>query len=381
MPTNRVVLRDISDVSAVAAEAARRLAAGQLVVFPTETVYGLAANADDEQAVSRLYEVKDRPPRKPLTIHLADAAEVERYAAPLTGRARRLAARAWPGPLTLVVDRRPDAPGAAGAGGDTVGLRVPDHDLARTVLRLAGVPVVASSANRSGRAPPASGEEVMANLEHLAAADIEVLVLDDGPARYGRGSTVVRASNEHLSVLREGWISAWGIVQKAAFSIVFLCSGNTCRSPMAEVLARRMLARHANVSTRQLEEAGYRVASAGTGAVDGLPASDAAVTEMARRGYDLASHRSRRLEVDLRPDDPTRVDLARADLVFAMTETQRANAAALWPAGAERVHRLDPDVDIEDPVGGDETTFRACADQIERALEKRLDLILDEAGR
>jgi len=365
MAAEWVVLQDLDGTDEAIARAARLLAEGALVVFPTETVYGLAANADDETAVGRLYEAKGRPARKPLSIHLGDVEEAERYIGPQRGRARRLMARGWPGPLTLVFDRRPDAPGEPGTGRETVGLRLPDHSVARAVLRQAGVPVVASSANLSGNASPTTGQEVMDNVGEAVA-----LVLDDGPTRFGRGSTVVRVSDTQLEVLREGVVSRRGVQQSASLRVAFVCSGNTCRSPMAEAIARRLLARRLNVRASQLVEAGFEVRSGGTGALGGGAASDTAVATMSRMGYDAAGHVTRAM---------TAADVARTDLVFTMTEAQRATVAAMWPDAADRVHRLDANADVADPVGGSADLFRECAEQIERAVSERLAMILEAA--
>ncbi len=171
------------------ARAAEHLRAGRLVAFPTETVYGLGARADDEEAVSELRRVKGRPEGKPFALLIADAADMERCAAPGPA-ARRLAARFWPGPLTLVV---PD-----GRGGQ-VGLRCPALDAARELARLTGAPIAAPSANPSGRPPATSAQEALDYFDGRIAA-----VLDGGPARVGVASAVVRAEGDAVEVLREG---------------------------------------------------------------------------------------------------------------------------------------------------------------------------------
>jgi L-threonylcarbamoyladenylate synthase len=171
-------------------EAGRLLREGAIVAFPTETVYGLGARADDPQAVQALYELKQRPPEKKMTVLIADPEDAARYAVPLSPVAAALARAFWPGPLTLVV---PD-----GKGGE-VGLRCPDCEPTRAMLRAAGVPVVAPSANLSGRPPATSAEEVLAVLDGKIAA-----VLDGGPVRIGAPSSVVRAVGDVLEVLREG---------------------------------------------------------------------------------------------------------------------------------------------------------------------------------
>jgi L-threonylcarbamoyladenylate synthase len=171
-------------------EAARLLRAGELVAFPTETVYGLGARADDADALARLYEVKDRPADKKMTILLADPEDARRYAKPLDEQALRLAKAFWPGPLTLVVP-------SLDVG--EVGLRCPDHGAARQMLRLAGVPVAAPSANRSGEPPALDAEGVMRYFDGAIAA-----VLDGGRVRGGVASTVVRVALGEVHILRAG---------------------------------------------------------------------------------------------------------------------------------------------------------------------------------
>jgi len=174
------------------ARAAEHLREGRLVAFPTETVYGLGARADDGAALAELRRIKGRPRGKPFALLIAGPADLERCAAPGPA-ARRLAELFWPGPLTLVV---PDG------GGGHVGLRCPDLEAARELVRLTGAPVAAPSANPSGRPPATSAQEVLAAFDGLIAA-----VLDGGPARVGVASTVVRAVGEGIEVLREGTLS------------------------------------------------------------------------------------------------------------------------------------------------------------------------------
>jgi len=166
---------------------------GQLVAFPTETVYGLGARADDDVAVGELLRVKNRPPDKKLTILIASPEDCALHAAPLGRCAAALAEAFWPGPLTLVV---PDA-----SGGE-VGLRCPDCEVTRRLLGEAGVPVVAPSANVTGAPPATSAGEVLSVFDGRIAA-----VLDGGPARLGLPSTVVRVRGEQVDVLRAGAIS------------------------------------------------------------------------------------------------------------------------------------------------------------------------------
>jgi L-threonylcarbamoyladenylate synthase len=180
--------------------AAALLRAGGLVAMPTETVYGLAANAMDGEAVARIFEAKGRPRFNPLIVHVADWAEAERLAE-FGNEARRLADALWPGPLTLVVPRRADAglSDLVSAGLPTVALRMPRHDAARALIRAAGVPVAAPSANPSGRVSPTTAAHVAADL-----GDRVDMILDGGPATEGLESTIVALDGGLAVMLRAG---------------------------------------------------------------------------------------------------------------------------------------------------------------------------------
>ena len=179
------------------------LCAGRLVAFPTETVYGLGADATSETAVARIFEAKNRPSFNPLISHLADTASATRMGrfSPL---ARAVAERFWPGPLTLVVERARDCPIAllASAGQPTVALRVPGHPTARDLLRRTGRPVAAPSANRSGRISPTSASHVAEELGDHA------LIVDDGDCPIGLESTVLDLSGLDPVLLRPGGVTA-----------------------------------------------------------------------------------------------------------------------------------------------------------------------------
>jgi L-threonylcarbamoyladenylate synthase len=187
--------------------AALRLREGCLVAFPTETVYGLGADATSGLAVAEIFAAKGRPRFNPLIVHLADATLVGDYAT-VTPLAQRLAAALWPGPLTLVLQK---VPGCAltdlvSAGQDSVALRVPDHPVARAVLKETGRPLAAPSANRSGHVSPTLAQHVAADLGDRVAT-----ILDGGPTDYGLESTVIDARGETPVLLRPGAIPAEAI--------------------------------------------------------------------------------------------------------------------------------------------------------------------------
>jgi L-threonylcarbamoyladenylate synthase len=179
------------------------LRAGRLVAFPTETVYGLGADATNERAVADIFAAKGRPRFNPLIVHIQNLAEAAQLAV-FNERARRTAARFWPGPLTLVLRRR-DGSGLsllASAGLDTVALRAPRHPTAQALLRTVGRPIAAPSANRSGRLSPTEAAHVIDEL-----GDRIALILDDGPTAVGLESTVIDLSAETPALLRPGGIT------------------------------------------------------------------------------------------------------------------------------------------------------------------------------
>jgi L-threonylcarbamoyladenylate synthase len=184
------------------ARAAAVIRAGGLVAMPTETVYGLAGNALDPASIARIYAAKGRPSHNPLIAHVADAAQAQTLAAEWPEMARALAARFWPGPLTMVVRRKALVPTALTAGLDTFGVRVPDHPVALALIRAAGVPLAAPSANRFTEVSPVTAAQVARGLG--TAVD---LILDAGHTRVGIESTVVDVSGGRPMLLRPGMIT------------------------------------------------------------------------------------------------------------------------------------------------------------------------------
>jgi L-threonylcarbamoyladenylate synthase len=206
-----------------AADALRR---GDLVAFPTETVYGLGADALNPIAVARIFEAKGRPRFDPIIVHLARAADVARFAGPLSGLASRLAARFSPGPLTLVLQKRPAIPDIVTAGLDTVALRVPDHPVALALLREFDGPIAAPSANPFGTVSPTTAQHVVEGL-----GDALDLVLDGGPCRVGIESTVVAFEEGKPVVLRPGGIPTEDLESVVGEKIALRSSGPDPRSP------------------------------------------------------------------------------------------------------------------------------------------------------
>jgi len=350
------------------ARAADILMRGGLVAFPTETVYGLAARADDPRAMDRLRAVKQREAEKAFTVHLGSPEDAKRFAPDPSGLARRFMRKGWPGPLTLVLPvSDPDsAPILAERNGstasaiyynNTVGLRCPDDLIASTLLRATDAPVVAASANQAGRQPPRSGADVLDDLD----GEIDLL-LDAGETRYAKPSTIVRLEDSTYRLLREGVYDAGIVDRLARLKLLFVCSGNTCRSPMAAGLAMKLLAERLRCDPSDLAALGIEVDSAGTSGGLGTAAAHA-VAVTARRGIDLSSHLSRALTRDI---------IRQSDHIFAMTTAHREKILALEPSAAGRVTLLLGDQDLSDPMEGSEADYEKCFASIEKGLLSRL---------
>jgi L-threonylcarbamoyladenylate synthase len=368
MKTTVIKVHPESDKAALS-QAAACLAAGGLVVFPTETVYGLGAAATNPAALARLREVKGRSENKPFTVHIGSRSAVKRFVPNLNGVGERLTQKAWPGPITLIfeVDPVSDAPviresspqhAPAMYYENTIGIRCPDDRVAAELLTAAAVPVVAASANPAGAEAPVTADEA------LEALDGQVdIVLDAGRTLYARPSTIVRVTSSGYEILREGVYDERTVKRLMNVNFLLLCSGNTCRSPMAAGILRRLLAQKLGVPERELPERGYYVESAGISAALGLPPTAPGVQVMSARGIDIATHRSQPL---------TRELLKRADYVFTMTQSQRHTVAAFDPSAAARTATINAE-DIEDPIGEGEAVYSRTADHIERGLRKRLE--------
>lgn len=195
-----------------AAEVIRR---GGLVAFPTETVYGLGAHALDARAVERIYDAKGRPSYNPIIVHVASVEQARGVVSAWTEAADRLARVFWPGPMTLVLPKRPDVPDAVTAGLPTVGVRVPAHPVAHALLESAGVPIAAPSANKSMQLSPTMASHVAASL----GVDVDV-ILDGGPTWVGIESTVVDVTGDRPVVLRPGTITLEQIEAAAGARVV-----------------------------------------------------------------------------------------------------------------------------------------------------------------
>jgi len=218
--------------------AAKLLADGGLVAIPTETVYGLAANALDADAIDRVFAAKGRPAGNPLIVHVADTAMARTLAADWPPAAERIVSSLWPGPVTVIVPRSPRVPNAVTAGGPTVALRCPEHPLARRLIATLGRPLAAPSANRSTQLSPTTAGHVLDSLGNRVD-----LILDGGPCRRGIESTVVDCTTDPPRILRPGPISHAELEAVLGGPVVAVPPGNVDAESMP-VRSPGQLARH-----------------------------------------------------------------------------------------------------------------------------------------
>jgi protein-tyrosine phosphatase len=220
-------------------------------------------------------------------------------------------------------------------------------------------PVTLTSANRSGQPDPVTAEDVVASLGSAVN-----LVLDDGRSRFAQPSSVVQVGNNSFKVLREGVVSKTNLKRLSSLFILMVCTGNTCRSPMAETLARKLIGGRLGCEPDEVGDHGVMVASAGLAAMVGGRASPQAVDVMAAAGLDLSQHETQPLTEQL---------VRHADVILTMTRSHREAVLTQWPDAAPRTKLLSPNnIDVCDPIGGPRDEYQRCAEQIQTELMSRV---------
>lgn len=320
------------------ARAAALLRSGEVVAFPTETVYGLGADATRPAAIERIYTLKGRPRNNPLIVHVAEAAAAAGLAGAWSATARELAARFWPGPLTLVVPRGPRLPSLLSAGLPTVGLRVPAHPVALQLLRTVGLPLAAPSANRSESLSPTTAEHVLRSLPGVP------LVLDGGPCWLGIESTVIDLCTSPPRLLRPGALPLRSLLSVLPELVLPTLERSLHAEEAGALPAPGMLARHYAPRARLYlldadpSDDGTRLQQA----VQALPEPRGLLTYRPLPGLSaLCTH------VELLPAEPTALA---ADLFAALHR--------LDDAGVASIAALRPPAKLD---------YLAIADRLERA--------------
>ncbi|HAY82337.1 MAG TPA: threonylcarbamoyl-AMP synthase [Planctomycetaceae bacterium] len=363
-----------TDVRDVVHRTVEAIAAGKVVAVPTETVYGLAANALNEEAVDRLLAAKGRPVGQPLALAVKSVDDALDYVPDMSVIGTRLARRCWPGPITLVFEdhhpdsltqQLPETVKKAVIPSKTVGLRVPDHHLLQAILRLNAGPLVLTSANKSGEPAAITADKVAEDL-----GDTIDLIVDDGPCRFAQASSVVQIHGQQVKLLREGVLTEEAIAKMSSFIVLIVCTGNTCRSPMAERLLAKRIADHLHCKPEDLADRGVMVMSAGIAAMPGGQPSQEAVQVLSDRGLNLQDHESQPLTDRL---------VRFADIILTMTHGHRTAIVGHWPEVEPRVKLLCQDAsDVSDPIGGPVELYERCAQQIDQQLASWLQTWADE---
>jgi len=331
-------------------EAAGMLAKGGLVIIPTETVYGIAADGSNKKTLERLCRIKQRPCDKPFSLLIAKKEKIEELCQDIPVLAYKFMHKFWPGPLTIILKSKE---------GGTLGVRMPDDEVALGVIEMAGVPVVCPSANLSGKPAPVNFQEAIQDLQ----GEVD-LAIDAGPTRLKQESSVVDLTVQPIKFLRVGAIKEEeleSVIRKK--SVLFVCTGNSCRSVMAKAWLQKLM--------KEKNRQDVEVLSAGIMMMAGLGASQETIEVLKREGIDVSSHSSQRISPEL---------ISRCDLILVMEKLHEERILEMAPQVKNRLFLLKEfakiegnHLDIPDPIGKSfefyERTFSLIREAVERVAQ------------
>jgi protein-tyrosine phosphatase len=351
------------------------LVEGKVVALPTETVYIAAASGLSDRAVQRLLALRDGKMEGPATLAVRSMDEVLDYVPVLPRIGQRLARRCWPGPVTLqladahresAVNRLPALVREAVVAGNEIRVRVPAHELVLRALRLLAGPVVMIGARREGDADAVTAEDVLSRL-----GDSIDVILDDGRCKFAQRSSIVRVDERGLTIVRQGVFTEANLKRLASFMVVLVCTGNTCRSPMAEALLKKRVADRLKCQVPELDDRGVVIMSAGISAPPGGRSAAEAIQAMQEKGLDLTQHESQPLSERI---------VRFADVILTMTRGHRDAILQSFPDAEPRVHLISRGRgDVSDPIGGPLELYRRCGELLDGYLQEWADeLPLDE---
>ncbi len=368
---------DEQAVARAVTRAAEMIGDGQLVVVPDEAGYHLVGAISQPTAAESLLTPADHVDRPggsdeqpDLVILGPDAGSLLRLAAHPGDPGelvQRLARRCWPAPVVMDLAPGTTPPESCSATWwnrvtdcQRLPVRVPAHEVPRGLIDLAETLLLARPLDLTEAGDPSPG-----------SYDSASLILQAGPAKFAGGDTTIRIRGDRWEVTHEGAVGAATVARMACQAVVFICTGNTCRSPMAEALFRKMLSERLQCRDEELVDRGFLVGSAGVAAYGGSPISPEAAESLRERGIDFASHVSQPLTAGL---------AVQADHLVTMTQAHRDSILGAWPDAAPRVRLLNFNgADIDDPIGGSSAVYAECCQAIQSHLQHLIDELLDDS--